>query len=68
MVGWANFLQGLVARGAGETRPDYAAELALASDGRALVARLSTLLTGDALSASTLATIATAIKIGRAHV
>ena len=62
VVGWANFLQGLVARGAGETRPDYAAELALASDGRALVARLSTLLTGDALSASTLATIATAIS------
>jgi uncharacterized protein (DUF1800 family) len=61
VVGWANWAQTFVQSGVGETRPDYAAELALAKDATALVKRVSLLLSGDTLSAATLATIGTAV-------
>ncbi len=61
VVGWANWAQTFVAGGVGETRPDYTAELALATDATALVRRVSLLLSGDSLSAATLATITTAV-------
>ena len=61
VVGWANWAQSFVAGGVGETRPDYTAELALATDATALVKRVSLLLSGDSLSAATLATITTAV-------
>ena len=61
VVGWANWAQTFVLGGVGETRPDYAAELALATDATALVKRVSLLLSGDSLSAATLATITTAV-------
>ena len=61
VVGWANWAQTFVQSGVGETRPDYAAELALATDATALVKRVSLLLSGDTLSAATLATIGTAV-------
>ena len=61
VVGWANWAQTFVAGGVGETRPDYSAELAIATDAAALVRRVSLLLSGDGLSAATLATITTAV-------
>mgnify|MGYP000235129663 CR=1 FL=1 len=61
VVGWANWAQSFVLGGVGETRPDYTAELALATDATALVKRVSLLLSGDSLSAATLATITTAV-------
>ena len=61
VVGWANTMQGVVANGIGETRPDYSAELALAADAPALVARIALLLAGDGLDADTLATITGAV-------
>ena len=61
VVGWANYMQGVVANGIGETRPDYSAELALAADAPALVARVALLLAGDGLDADTAATISSAV-------
>ena len=61
VVGWANWAQTFVQNGVGETRPDYTAELAVATDATALVRRVSLLLSGDSLSAATLVTIATAV-------
>lgn len=61
VVGWANWAQTFVQNGVGETRPDYSAELAIATDATALVRRVSLLLSGDSLSTTTLATIATAV-------
>jgi uncharacterized protein (DUF1800 family) len=61
VVGWANWAQTFVQSGAGETRPDYSVEQALASDATALVARVSLLLAASGLSAATLATITTAV-------
>jgi uncharacterized protein (DUF1800 family) len=61
VVGWANWAQTFVQSGVGETRPDYTAELAIATDATVLVKRVSLLLSGDTLSAATLATIGTAV-------
>jgi uncharacterized protein (DUF1800 family) len=61
VVAWANFAQGFVAGGVGETRPDYAAELALADDATALVNRVALLLAGSALAADTLAALSSAV-------
>ena len=61
VVGWANWAQTFVQSGVGETRPDYSAEVAMATDATALVQRVALLLAGDSLSAATLATIATAV-------
>ena len=61
VVGYANFAQNFVANGMGETRPDYTAELALATDAAALVNRVALLLAAGALSADTTGTIATAV-------
>jgi hypothetical protein len=61
VVGWANFAQSFVVSGSGETRPDYTAEIALATDATALVNRVALLLAADGLSAATKATIANAV-------
>ena len=61
VVGWANFMQGAVANGIGETRPDYQAELAIAADAPALVARIALLLAADGLDAGTVAAISAGV-------
>ena len=61
VVGWANWAQTFVQSGVGETRPDYSAEIALATDAAALVNRVVLLLAPGALSAATLATLTTAL-------
>ena len=61
VVGWANFAQTFVVSGAGELRPNYSAELALAADAAALVKRVALLLAADALPGATLDTITQAV-------
>ena len=61
VMGWANYAQTFVASGIGETRPDYSAELALATDAPALVRRVVLLLAADALPAATETLISTAV-------
>jgi uncharacterized protein (DUF1800 family) len=61
VVGWANYAQTFVVSGAGETRPDYTAELALAADAPALVDRVALLLAPQTLSAATRSAISTAV-------
>ncbi len=60
-VGWVNFAQTFVASGVGETRPAYAAEVALAGDPAALVQRVARLLAPGGLSASTQSLITQAV-------
>jgi uncharacterized protein (DUF1800 family) len=62
VVGWANFAQSFVASGVAELRPNYSAELALASDAPALVRRVALLLAANALSQDTLALITQAVN------
>ena len=61
VMGWANFMQTAVVNGVGETRPDYTAELALAADAPALVARVVLLLAADGLAAGTAGVVADAV-------
>ena len=60
-VGWVNFAQTFVASGVGETRPNPAAELAIADDAAALVQRVALLLAGESLSAATIQQITQAV-------
>lgn len=52
VIGWMNFAQQFVPAGVADARPDYSAELDLAGDAQALVARLNLLLAAGALSPS----------------
>jgi uncharacterized protein (DUF1800 family) len=61
IVGYANWMQTVVAGGAGETRPDYSAELALAADAGALTRRVTELLAGPNMAARSVALIARAV-------
>ena len=61
VVGYANFMQTTISGGRGEVVPDYSAELALAADANALVDRCALLLAGAGVSATTKATIASAV-------
>lgn len=60
-VGWVNFAQTFVVSGVGETRPNYGAEVALASDPPALVQRVVRLLAPGSISASTQTLITQAV-------
>lgn len=60
-VGWVNFAQTFVVSGVGETRPNYAAEVAIAADATALVQRVARLLAPGSLSAATLSLITQAV-------
>jgi uncharacterized protein (DUF1800 family) len=62
VVAWANYMQNAVANGVGEVVPNYSAELALASDATALVARVHLLLAANALATDTLALITNAVS------
>lgn len=61
VAGYLNFMQTVIAKGVGELRPDYAADLALAGDAGALVAQHALLLTGATLGADSQASIAAAV-------
>lgn len=61
VVAYINYMQGLVANGAGDAKPDYTAMLAKASDSTALVAEVNTLLAAGQLSSAAQASIKTAV-------
>ena len=61
VAGYLNFMQTVIASGAGEVKPSYTAELALAADAPTLVARIALLLAADGLSAATKSTITAAV-------
>lgn len=62
VAGYLNYMQVVLRTGILDVLPDYSAELALASDVTALTDRLNLLLCAGQLSATTLATIRTAIS------
>jgi len=61
VAGYLNYMQTVISSGAGDVKPNYTAELALAADAAALVDRIVLLLTANGLSAATLSVIATAV-------
>ncbi len=61
VAGYLNYMQTVIASGAGDVKPNYTAELALAADAVALVDRIVLLLSANGLSAATSTVIATAV-------
>lgn len=61
VAGYVNFMQTAIRSGTADVTANYSAELALVNDVAALTDRLNLLLTGGQLSATTLATIRSAI-------
>ena len=61
VVGYVNFLYGLVANGIGDVKADYTAILTKAADTAALIAEVDLVLASGQLSAATKATIAAAV-------
>lgn len=61
VAGYLNLMQTVIASGIGEVKPNYTAELALAADVPALVARIALLLAADGLGDATKTKIATAV-------
>ncbi|NBQ86564.1 MAG: DUF1800 domain-containing protein [Betaproteobacteria bacterium] len=61
IAGYLNFMQNAILNGVGELKPSYAAFDALAANPSQLVAQLSLLLAGDAISAATQSAISTAV-------
>lgn len=62
VAGYLNYMQNLVAGGHPDLKPDYSAELAIAGDAAALVARVERLLSAGQLSASARQTIVAAVE------
>jgi len=61
VAGYLNFMQGAIQNGIADLKPSYTAELPLANDAAALVARYNQLLAGGRLSAESVGTIAAAV-------
>ncbi len=61
IAGYLNFMQNAIANGVGELKPAYAAFDALAANPPQLVAQLSLLLAGDAISAATQSAVSAAV-------
>ena len=62
VVAYINYMQGLVANGTGDVKPDYADLVAKAADAGALVDEVALVLAAGQLSAATLAAIKAAVE------
>ncbi|WP_343632853.1 DUF1800 domain-containing protein [Roseateles sp.] len=62
VTGYLNFMQDVLTNGFGDVKTDMAADVALAADPRAMVARQALLLAGDGISNATQQRIATALS------
>ena len=62
VAGYLNVMQTITASGHADIKPDYSAELALATDAVALLARIEKLLCADQLQPATRNTIVSAIS------
>jgi uncharacterized protein (DUF1800 family) len=61
VIAYVNYMQSVIANGSGEAKPDYSALTALAVDSVALVAELNLVLAANQISATTSASIKTAL-------
>jgi hypothetical protein len=61
VVGYINYMQGVITNGVGDVKADYSSWQAMADDAKALVDQLNILLAAGGLSAATASTISTAI-------
>jgi hypothetical protein len=61
VVGYLNFMQGVITNGIGDVKPNYSSWLPKATDPIALVAELNSLMAGGAISAGNQTTISNAI-------
>ena len=61
VVGYLNYMQGVVSNGVGDVKADYTALIALADNAPALLDEISLVLTANQLSAATLAAINSAV-------
>ena len=61
VAGYLNYMQQVIANGMGEVKPDYTAQIALASDASTLVANINLLMAAGGLGTATLATISSAV-------
>jgi uncharacterized protein (DUF1800 family) len=57
VVAYVNYMQNVIANGAGDARPDYSSLTALASDSQALVDELNLVLAANQIGAATVASI-----------
>ncbi|WP_238139459.1 DUF1800 domain-containing protein [Roseateles aquatilis] len=62
VTGYLNFMQTVLTSGQGDATPNYAADLALVADPRAMVARQALLLAGDGISDATQQRIVAAVS------
>lgn len=61
VVAYINYMQALIANGAGEAKPDYSALTPLATDSSALLAELNLVLAANQISTSTIGQMKTAL-------
>lgn len=61
IIAYVNYMQAVIANGAGEAKPDYASLTTLASDSAALLAEINLVLAANQISAATLASMKTAL-------
>ena len=61
VIAYVNYLQSVIANGAGDAKPDYGAFTALAADNQALLAELNLVLAAGQISAATLGRMKTAL-------
>jgi hypothetical protein len=61
IIGYVNYMQSVIASGAGEAKPDYSSYVALAGDTQALLAELNLVLAAGQISAVTLGRMKSAL-------
>ena len=61
IIAYVNYMQGVIANGAGEAKPDYAALTTIAADSAALLAELNLVLAAGQIGAGTIAQMKTAL-------
>ena len=61
IVAYVNYMQSLIASGAGEAKPDYASLTAIATDSQALLAELNLVLAANQIGTATIAQMKTAL-------
>ncbi len=61
VIAYVNYIQGVIANGAGEAKPDYSALTVIAADSQALLNELNLVLAANQISAPTIALMKTAL-------
>ncbi|WP_298196476.1 DUF1800 family protein [Novosphingobium sp.] len=61
IIAYVNYMQSLIANGAGEAKPDYSSLTTIATDSQALLAELNLVLAANQISSATIAQMKTAL-------